>query len=282
MNNKFCVVTPNLNMCKYLPETIDSVLANLGPNDEYFIIDGGSTDGSVELLKSYGNRIKGWVSEPDRSYAEAVAKGFSRSNNDFQCWIASGDLLLPGALALAREELMSPSIDMVFGDDLFIDEDTRILQISNGYAPNLAQMMLGSLWTPLQDACFWKRSLYNRVGGIYPDIRFAADYDLFLRMAVMGRTQYTPKVFSAFRRHSGQTSKLHQRAYKQEKIESCENLLASFPLARSSSPFSSAFYWLYPRLRSRLMNNKKYSKHVIGHYALKFAASPTSIFGVQQ
>jgi glycosyltransferase involved in cell wall biosynthesis len=282
MNNKFCVVTPNLNMCKYLRETIDSVLENLGPGDEYFVIDGGSTDGSVEILESYGDRITGWISEPDRSYADAVAKGLIRSNNDFQCWIASGDLLLRGALAHARGILMSQSVEMVFGDDLLIDEDSRILQISNGCSSNLAQMMLGSLWSPLQDACFWNRSLYDRVGGINPNIRLAADYDLFLRMAVMGRTQYTPTVFSAFRRHTGQTSKLHERAYKQEKIESCENLLSSLPLARSSSPFSRAFFWLYPRLRSRFMNSKKSSKHVIGQYALNFSAAPTSTFGLEK
>lgn len=282
MKNNFCVVTPNLNMSRYLRDTIDSVLANLSPGDEYFVIDGGSSDGSIEILKSYGDRITGWVSEPDRSYAEAVAKGLSRSNNDFQCWVASGDLLLKGALSLARQDLISPNVDMVFGDDLFIDEDARILQISNGHASNLAKMMLGSLWSPLQDACFWKRSLYSRVGGINPNIRFAADYDLFLRMAVMGRTQYSPKVFSAFRRHTGQTSKLHQLAYKQEKIQSRADLLNSFPSVRNSALFSRAFYWLYPRLRSRLMNNKKYSKNLTGQYALKFSASTTSNFGIQQ
>jgi len=279
MRNAFCVVTPNLNMSKYLRETIDSVLVNLEPGDEYFIIDGGSTDGSIEILESYGDKITGWVSEPDRSYADAVAKGLSKSSNDFQCWIASGDLLLQGALALAREDLMSPNVDMLFGDDLFIDENTCILQISNGYASNLAKMMIGSLWSPLQDACFWKRSLYSLVGGINPSIRFAADYDLFLRMAVMGKAKYSPKVFSGFRRHSGQTSKLHQRAYKQEKIQSRADLLASFPLARNGGALSRAFYWLYPRLRSRFMNNKKYSKHVIDQHALKFSASMTSIFG---
>ena len=195
---------------------------------------------------------------------------------------SDGDLLLNGALAQARENLMSPSVDMVFGDDLFIDEDARILQISNGYSSNLAQMMFCSLWSPLQDACFWKRSLYDQVGGINPEIRFAADYDLFLKMAVFGRTQYSPTVFSAFRRHTGQTSKLHERAYKQEKIESCKNLLSTMPMARSRSPLSLAFYWLYPRLRSRLMNNKKSSKHVVGQCAFNFSAEPTSTFGMKK
>jgi glycosyltransferase involved in cell wall biosynthesis len=71
-DRRFCVVTPNFNMGRYLPETIDSVLANLRPGDEYHVIDGGSTDNSLDVLRSYGDRLTGWISEPDRSYADAV------------------------------------------------------------------------------------------------------------------------------------------------------------------------------------------------------------------
>jgi glycosyltransferase involved in cell wall biosynthesis len=282
MNNKFCVVTPNLNMCKYLRETIESVLANLSPGDEYYVIDGGSIDGSLDLIKSFGDRITGWVSEPDIGYADAVAKGFSKSNNDFQSWIASGDLLLGGALTSARNKLMSPSIEMIFGDDLFIDENGCILQITSGYVPNLTEIMIESLWSPLQDACFWKKSLYDRIGGINPNIRFAADFDLFLRMALFGKTQYIPMICSAFRCHPGQTSKVYQLAYKQEKIDSRKNLLDSSFVRQNYSFFRRAFYWLYPRLRSRLLNNAKYSNHVVGQDALKFFASSTSEFGTNK
>ena len=80
----FCVVTPNFNMAGYLAETIDSVLANLGPDDRYFVVDGGSTDGSLDILKQYEGRISGWVSEPDRGYADAVAKGFAMASSQCQ------------------------------------------------------------------------------------------------------------------------------------------------------------------------------------------------------
>ena len=100
-----CVVTPNFNMAPYLAETIESVLMNLAPGDQYFVVDGGSTDGSLDILKQYEGRISGWVSESDRGYADAVAKGFAMGAGKYQCWIACGDLFLTGALDLARTVL---------------------------------------------------------------------------------------------------------------------------------------------------------------------------------
>lgn len=279
MNKNFCVVTPNLNMGRYLKDTIESVLSNLSPGDEYFVIDGGSSDESIEIIKSYGGQITGWISEPDRGYADAVAKGLAKSNNEFQCWIGSGDLLLPGALDIARNELDSRDIDLLFGDDLFIDELSTVLQISNGGSSNLAEMMLCSLWSPLQDACFWRQSIYNKIGGINSNIRYAADYDLFLRMAAIGKSQYCPIVFSAFRRHEGQTSRLHMKRYKQEKMEARERLINSGFFDRKSSLLKYSFYWLFPRLRSRLMNGRKYSRNVTGRHVSSFSASKTKKFG---
>src|SRR5690349_9260962 len=123
----FCVVTPNFNMADYLVETIESVLVNLGPNDQYYVVDGGSTDGSLDILKKYEGRISGWISEPDRGYADAVAKGFGMGHGQYQCWIACGDLLLPGALRLAVSVLDETGADMIHGDDFYIDEQSRLL-----------------------------------------------------------------------------------------------------------------------------------------------------------
>lgn len=120
--NTFTVVTPNYNMGSYLAETIESVLANLESGDEYFIIDGGSTDESVEIIRHYENKITGWVSEKDCGYADALAKGFARANAEYQCWVNCGDLLLPGALDEARTRLAEKDSEMIFGDDVYVDE----------------------------------------------------------------------------------------------------------------------------------------------------------------
>ena len=84
---RISVVTPSFNMAPYLERTIRSVLANLGPNDEYFVIDGASTDGSLDILRRYDGSLTGWVSEPDSGYADAIGKGFSRATGDILCWI---------------------------------------------------------------------------------------------------------------------------------------------------------------------------------------------------
>lgn len=115
---KLSGVTPNLNLGSYLSPTINLVLANLSPCDEYFIIDGGSTDGSVDVIRKYKPRLTGWVSEPDNGYADALAKGFARATDDILCWINAGDLLLPGVLDAARLALTETCAEIIFGGDL--------------------------------------------------------------------------------------------------------------------------------------------------------------------
>ena len=155
----FSVVTPNFNMARFLPETIESVLVNLRPGDEYFVVDGGSTDASVEILRRYESRLTGWISETDRGYADALRKGFSRARGDLLCWVNCGDLLLPGALDAAAAALDESKADLVFGDDYSIDEEGWVIQRSYGGVKSLRNIMLFGGWTPLQDACYWRRSL---------------------------------------------------------------------------------------------------------------------------
>lgn len=216
-NLRISIITPCLNMAHYLEATIVSVIRNLKHGDEYFIIDGGSTDGSVEIIRRYEASIAGWISEPDDGYAGALAKGFARANGEILCWLNASDLYLAGALDTARELLTANSLDMIFGDDFYIDRDGDVLSYSRGWVPDLRRAMLFGGWTPLQDACFWRRELYSKVGGVDPSLQYAADYDLFLRMALNGRARYAPFAFSAFRKHMGQKSIAGSASYEQER-----------------------------------------------------------------
>ncbi len=208
-----------MNMDRWLSQTIDSVVRNLRPGDEYFVIDGGSTDTSAAIIRSYEKHLAGWVSEPDKGYADALAKGFARATGDILCWINAGDLLLPGALDAAREAMANTAADMIFGDDFYIDEDGRVIFFSRGYVKNLQHAMLYGGWTPLQDACFWRRELYERIGGMNRGLKYAADFELFLRMTLHGTCRYVPETFSAFRRHLGQKSIAGVDAYQSERAE---------------------------------------------------------------
>jgi glycosyltransferase involved in cell wall biosynthesis len=204
-------------MKRYLPQTIESVLRNLRTGDQYFVIDGGSSDGSADTIRSYADRLTGWLSEPDAGYADAIAKGFSRATSDILCWINCGDLLLAGALDAARTALQDSGVDLIFGDDFYIDEESKVIGLSRGRVEDLRTAMLYGGWTPLQDACFWRRELYQRVGGIDAQLKYAADYDLFLRMALNGKPAYVAKAFSAFRRHADQKSISGAAAYRDER-----------------------------------------------------------------
>lgn len=251
-------------MGAYLAETIESVLENLRPGDEYYIVDGGSTDNSVEIIRRYEHRLTGWISEPDQGYADALAKGFARSSADFQCWINCGDLLLPGALDLAREKLSSTGADLIFGDDLYVDEEGNVIQVTNGHAGDLASIMLYGGWTPLQDACYWRRSFYEKVGGIDPSLRYAADYDLFLRMSLGGNSQYIPFIFSAFRRHGGQTSRAHAKSYQRERVACRRRELNRQSNKKWSRYLLNAYYWWKVRWRVRVQGRVDEMQQLVG------------------
>ncbi len=277
--NNFTVITPNFNMAGYLAETIESVLINLRPGDEYFIVDGGSSDGSLDIIRLYEHRISGWVSEKDKGYADALIKGFSRSTGKYQCWINCGDLILPGALDEARTCLEESGADMIFGDDLYIDEHGDVLQVSNGRVSDLTLMMLYGGWTPLQDACFWRRSLYEEIGGIDSNQRYAADFDLFLRMSLAGDCRYVPTIFSAFRRHEGQTSHAHAEGYQRER-ESCrqrELALCASPSLRST--LLGMRYWVQKIWRARMQSRRRDLPELIGRNVAGIKVQPCAGVG---
>jgi glycosyltransferase involved in cell wall biosynthesis len=249
---RISVVTPSYNLAPYVEETLASVIAGLRPGDEYFVIDGGSTDGSAEIIARHAERLTAWVSEPDRGYADAIAKGFARATGDILCWINVSDLLLPGALDAVRRVFAEHPADLIFGDDFYIDEDSRVLSFNRGVCTDLRSAMLFGGWTPLQDACFWRREAYQAVGGIDPEFKAAADYDLFLRMAARRTSRYEPQAFSAYRRHAGQKSISESPRYEQER-----RLARRRELAHGDSTglqrLLALRYWFTVRFRVRIL-----------------------------
>lgn len=245
----FSVVTPNYNMAEFLPETIESVLVNLQPGDQYFIVDGGSTDGSIEIIKQYESRLSGWISEPDNGYADALVKGFKRCTGEYLCWINSGDLLLKGALQVARQIITETGADLIFGDDVFIDEQGMVILHSKGYVRSLKHIMLYGGWTPLQDACFWRRSLYERVGGINPNLKYAADYDFFLRASWVGQYLYIQEIFSAFRRHDNQKSISRTLGYEAERRACRQYMLKQLGVSFLQRFMAGIYFFLLVRWR---------------------------------
>ena len=269
----FLIVTPNYNMGKYLKKTIESVICNLRPGDQYFIIDGGSTDASIDIICSYEKHLTGWVSEPDQGYSDALSKGFGKVHSEYMCWINSGDLLLYGALDEARSRLSLSNADMIFGDDFYIDEDDKIIFHSYGKIRSLKNMMLYGGWTPLQDACFWKRKLYDAVGGLDVRLTHAADYDLFLRMSMAGQCKYAPIVFSAFRKHEGQKSIQRRMEYNRERNRCRMEALHRHNCLWIVSKFLTIYHWIAVRVRSRMLQiiykSKRHTGESIHHFSCR-------------
>ena len=271
---RFSVVTASLNMKRYLRSTVDSVLRNLAPGDQYFIVDGGSSDGSQDVIRSYASSLAGWVSEPDRSYSEAIDKGFARTSGELMCWINVGDVLLAGALARARELLEERRAELIFGDDFYIDEDGHVLNFSRGYVRDLRRALLYGAWTPLQDACFWRRELYERVGGLDGSIRYAADYDLFLRMSQAGRCIYVPEAFSAFRRHPGQKSIAFSPQYKAEREAVRRRELGRAPGSAIAKAAGTAWHKTAARWRAHVSHRLWRRGDVVGRNIEELACAP--------
>ena len=122
------IVTPSYNQAAFLEETIRSVLEQDYPRVEYIIIDGGSTDGSAEIIQRYADRLAYWVSERDRGQTDAINKGFARATGSILAWLNSDDTYQPGALREAVDYLLAhPDVGMVYGDGNFIDEHGKVI-----------------------------------------------------------------------------------------------------------------------------------------------------------
>jgi len=180
---KISIVTPVFNGAKYLEDTILSVIQQGYPNLEYIIIDGGSTDGSVDIIKKYESHLAYWVSEPDTGLYHAVQKGFEKSTGDIMAWINSDDMYQKGAFSIV-EEIFScfPHISWLMGIPSFYDERGRTIAINDHKKWCKAEFYLGNYQWIQQESIFWRRSLWNQAGSfVNTSLKYAGDFELWLR-----------------------------------------------------------------------------------------------------
>ncbi len=209
------IVTPSFNQAKFLEETIRSVLDQDYPHIEYILIDGGSTDGSVEIIRKYAHRLAYWVSEKDRGQTDALNKGFAAANGSILAWLNSDDTYQPGAIRSAVDYLIShPRVGLVYGDLNFINERGEIVGKFPAAQTDLARLRRGYVHIP-QPAAFFRTDLWKKVGPLDPSFYFAMDYDLWVRLAGLSDLQYLPgQVWANFRLHSsGKTMAADERCW---------------------------------------------------------------------
>lgn len=195
------VITPSYNQAPYLEATIRSVLNQTGVDLEYIIVDGGSTDGTPEIIKKYDSQLAWWVSEPDRGQTDAINKGFARAKGDILAWINSDDTYEPGALAEAAAYLNDhPETGMVYGDCHFIDAAGQKIGRFNAAQTDYQKLRRGYVHIP-QQSSFFRASLWKQVGPLDPSFYFAMDYDLWVRLAACSKLDYYPRLWANFRLH---------------------------------------------------------------------------------
>jgi glycosyltransferase involved in cell wall biosynthesis len=205
---KITVVTVCYNSARFLEGCLRSVVTQDYPHLEYIVIDGGSTDGSVELIKKHADRITYWVSEPDKGQTDALIKGFQRSTGDLQCWINADDELTPHALTEVNVYFQRhPAAQVVTGDCILLTESGARLRVQR-------QLRFRRfLWFNdhnyiAASSTFWRRELYERVGGLNPVFNLNMDGDLFIRFAEVTTLQKVRNLWSRFRVHPGQKTNM--------------------------------------------------------------------------
>lgn len=202
---KISIVTPSFNQSEFLERTLQSVLDQFYPNLEFYVQDGGSTDGTLDVLKRYSDRLTGWATCPDSGQAQAINVGFSKTSGEIMAWLNSDDILLPGALAYVADYFSHhPEVDVVYGHRFLIDENDQ--EIGRWMMPAHDDQILS--WADFipQETMFWRRRIWEKAGGqIDESLHFAIDWDLLVRFREVGaRFARLQRFLGGFRIHPQQ------------------------------------------------------------------------------
>jgi glycosyltransferase involved in cell wall biosynthesis len=247
------IITPSFNQARYLEQTLQSVLGQGYASLEYLLVDGASTDGSLEIIHKYADQLAWWVSEPDAGQAEAINKGLRRARGEIVAWLNSDDIYLPGAIEKAVAAFEGhPDLGLIYGDVLAIDADgqtTNRLRYGDWSLPDLmAFRVIG------QPSVFMRRSVLEQAGLLDPSYHYLLDHQLWLRMAQLAGMHYLPETLSAARFHAESknvalASKFGEEAFRilawMENQPALVPLLEASPARfRAGAERLSAFYLL--------------------------------------
>ena len=209
--NMVSIVMPSYNQGQYIEEALLSVLNQDYPHIELIVIDGGSSDGSIEILKKYNDRIAYWVSEPDHGPVDAINKGLRKCNGEFVGIFFSDDYLFRQAIskkiALFNKE---PEIDFIYGDTEVIDAEGNSLYIRRGNDLHYSQWIRSCTMPITLQSSLWRRNIMEQIELLREDMDVATDWDFFLRVCLKGKIKYLPGTTGIFRNHSNSQSMTKQ------------------------------------------------------------------------
>jgi glycosyltransferase involved in cell wall biosynthesis len=199
------IVTPSFQQCAFLARTMGSVIGQGYPALEYVVQDGGSSDGSVDVIRSHSNLLFCWASEPDDGQADAINRGFAPTSGEIMAYLNSDDVLLPGALQYVGAFFAQhPEVDVVYGDRIMLDEHDR--EVGRWILPRHDDRVLRVADFVPQETLFWRRRIWEAAGGrVDTSFSYALDWDLLLRFQNAGAHMvHLPRFLGAFRIHETQ------------------------------------------------------------------------------
>jgi glycosyltransferase involved in cell wall biosynthesis len=202
---KISVITPSFNQGDFLEQTITSVLGQNYPNLEYIIIDGGSTDKSIDIIKEYADRITYWISEKDNGQSHAINKGFAKASGDILCWLNSDDYYLPNVLKEVGEKLNIHQPELFYGNCIHLDQEHNQTHGSYFDPFNQYDIFEGDFIT--QPSSFWTRKAWEETGILDESLTYSFDWEWYARAKLNGILFIPSKTyFSVYRIHNSQKS----------------------------------------------------------------------------
>ncbi len=195
------IITPSFNQARYIEQTIQSVLGQDYPRIEYIVVDGASTDGSVEIIKKYADKLAWWVSEKDSGQAEAINKGLARATGEIVTWLNSDDYYLPSAVSAAVKVFEENSeVVLVYGNMLAVDERGNPFNTLTYKQLTLQDLLCFQIIG--QPAVFFRREVLSKTGMLDPTFHFLLDHHLWIRIAQHGKILHVDQTWAAARYHA--------------------------------------------------------------------------------
>jgi glycosyltransferase involved in cell wall biosynthesis len=206
------VIVPSFNQGRFIGSTLDSILQQDYAQLECIVVDGGSTDETLEVLKNYRDTRLSWISERDEGQSDALNKGLQRASGEIITYLNSDDLFLPGAVAFAFEYFeMHPNVDLFYGDGYYVDAEGKRLMPFKSAPFDLALCILNGQ-DLAQPGTFWRRHLSDRIGLFDENLHYRMDFDYWIRAALEGfHLEYVPGERAVYRLH-GESKTVSQRA----------------------------------------------------------------------
>ncbi len=246
---KISIVVPSFNQGRFIAATLQSIVDQNYPKLQLIVVDGGSKDETVEVIKQYAAHIDWWVSEPDSGQTAAINKGFGRSSGEIMAWINSDDLAAPGSLFRVADWFAAhPETDVVYGDRLLIDENGD--EVSRWILPSHSRRVLD--WADFipQETLYWRRSAWNLVGArLDESFRFAMDWDFLLRLSSKQvNFEHLPFFLGMFRVHQNQKTSSQMTSVGQQEMQILRRRSLGYTPTRLQLIFNTVPFLLRTRL----------------------------------